>query len=79
MKENCVLHSVSAKESCLDNVPIESWFSALKTECIYLSGNFNRLEVQKLVKEYIEYFNYDRQQEQLKELTPLEFRVLALS
>ncbi|WP_370570302.1 IS3 family transposase [Sphaerochaeta sp. S2] len=79
LKENNVTHSVSAKGSCVDNVPIESWFSALKTECIYLAGNFNRLEAQKLVKDYVHYYNNERQQEQLKELTPLEFRMLVLN
>lgn len=40
-------HSVSAKGSCVDNVPIESWFSALKTECIYLKDFSTRSEIQR--------------------------------
>ena len=79
LKENQVEHSVSARGSCVDNVPIESWFSALKTECIYLKGNCTRKEMRENVIEYICYYNEKRLQEQLKELTPFEYRVLALA
>ncbi len=36
LKQNKIKRSCSYKRSCVDNVPIESFFSALKTECIYL-------------------------------------------
>jgi len=79
LKKNNIKHSVSYKGSCVDNVPIESWFSALKTECIYLNGKFNRLVAKELIKNYIYYYNNERLQEQLNELTPFEFRMLALA
>jgi putative transposase len=79
LKKNQIQHSVSYKGSCVDNVPIESWFSALKTECIYLSGRFDRLVARKLIKNYIRFYNKERLQLQLKELTPYEYRMLALA
>jgi putative transposase len=60
LKKNQIQHSVSYKGSCVDNVPIESWFSALKTECIYLSGRFDRLVARKLIKNYIKFYNKER-------------------
>jgi putative transposase len=79
LKKNQVQHSVSYKGSCVDNVPIESWFSALKTECIYLSERFNRLDARKLIKNYISFYNKERLQLKLNELTPYEYRMLALA
>lgn len=79
LKENHIKHSVLYRGSCVDNVPIESWFSALKTECIYLHGKFNRLNAKELIKKYINYYNNERLQEQLNEQTPCEFRMLALA
>ena len=61
----------------MDNVPIESFFSALKTECIYLKEDLRVNEIDSIVKDYIEYYNNERYQEKLKELAPLEFRALA--
>lgn len=79
LKCNNINHSVSAKGSCVDSVPIESWFSALKTECIYLNQLNDRETAKKLIKEYVKYYNCNRQQEQPKELTPQEYRKLVLN
>lgn len=79
LRKNRITHSVSYRGSCVDNVPIESWFSALKTECIYLNGKFDRQTARILIDSYINYYNYERLQEQLKELAPIEFRMLALA
>lgn len=79
LKQNGIIHSVSYRGSCVDNVPIESWFSALKTECIYLNSKLDRKRTRDLIDNYIEYYNYERFQEQLNELAPVEFRRLALA
>lgn len=78
LKKNKIHHSVSYRGSCVDNVPIESWFSALKTECIYLNKKFDRQIARNLIDNYVEYYNYERLQEQLNELAPNEYRKLAL-
>lgn len=74
LKYNKIKRSCSYKGSCVDNVPIESFFSSLKTECIYLYKNITRELSKILVDDYIKYYNYYRFQEKLKELTPIEYR-----
>ena len=75
---NNVIHSVSYRGSCVDNVPIESWFSALKTESVYLFKHLTEEKMIQVVSDYVIYYNEERFQEQLKELTPLQYRLLAL-
>lgn len=74
LKHNKIKRSCSYKGSCVDNVPIESFFSALKTESIYLYKNITRDLSKVLVNDYIKYYNNDRFQEKLKELTPIQYR-----
>lgn len=74
LKHNKIKRSCSYKGSCVDNVPIESFFSALKTECIYLHTNITRELSKLLVDNYIKYYNNDRFQEKLKELSPIQYR-----
>lgn len=78
LDQQSVLHSVSYKGSCVDNVPIESWFSALKTEAVYLFKHLTEEKMIQVVSDYIIYYNEERFQEQLKELTPIKYRQLAL-
>lgn len=73
-----IKHSVSAKGSCVDNCPIESWFSAFKTECMYLNHNITRNRMFELVDEYVKYYNEVRLSKKIKELTPYEYRQLTL-
>ena len=79
LKRRKVKHSVSYKGSCADNVPIESWFSLLKCESLKLHRLLNRSIARYLVSEYIIFYNYRRLQEQLKELTPIQYRQSALT
>ena len=79
LKENNIKQSISSKGSCIDNVPIESFFSILKSECIYLKQNLQKNEIPNVVKNFIWYYNNERLQEKIKELTPLEFRELTLN
>ena len=79
LKEHQIQHSVSYRGSCVDNAPIESWFSALKTESIYLNGNLSEDEMIYIVKQYVKYYNEERLQEKIKELAPIDYRKQALS
>ena len=79
LKKNKIQHSVSYRGSCVDNVPIESWFSALKTECIYFCGKFDRFTARNLIRDYVYFYNNERLQMKLKELTPTDYRLLALA
>lgn len=79
LKRNGITQSISSKGSSVDNAPIESFFSALKTECIYLHKKLYTFNVEAIVKEYIIYYNNDRLQKKIKELAPFQYRTQVLS
>jgi transposase InsO family protein len=79
LEENYITQSISSKGSSVDNAPIESFFSALKTECIYLQDDLYTYNVEAIVKEYMFYYNNERLQEKIKELAPFQFRKQVLS
>ena len=79
LKQNNITQSISAKGSSVDNVPIESFFSALKSECIYLMKNLKFKNIDDTINNYINYYNTERLQEKIKELAPLQFRELTLN
>lgn len=79
LEENFITQSISAKGSSVDNSPIESFFSALKTECIYLQKNLYLNNLEAIVKEFMFYYNNQRLQEKIKELAPLRYREQVLS
>ena len=79
LADNNIIQSISAKGSSVDNVPIESFFSTLKSECIYLIKNLKVKDIDETIDKFIEYYNNKRLQEKIKELTPFEFRELTLN
>lgn len=79
LKEKNIIQSISAKGSSVDNVPIESFFSTLKSECIYLIKNLKYAQIENVIDKFIYYYNNERLQEKIKELTPLEFREFTLN
>jgi putative transposase len=66
--------SHSRKATCLDNACIESFFSHLKTEKLYLKQYNSGAEIQQAVEEYIYFYNYQRFQTKLKQRAPIEYR-----
>jgi transposase InsO family protein len=65
--------SMSRKGNCIDNSPMESFFGHFKDEVDYkICKTFE--EVLAMVKEYIEYYNTQRQQWELKKMTPVNYR-----
>ena len=78
LRANNVKHSVSHKGVSVDNAPIESWFSALKCETLYLEPPKDRDTAIYTINNYVTFYNYKRLQEQLGELTPIEYRNLHL-
>lgn len=79
LKQNNITQSISAKGSSVDNVPIESFFSTLKSECIYLIKNLKYAQIENVIDKFIYYYNNERLQEKIKEFTPLEFREFTLN
>jgi len=74
LKQNNINQSISAKGSCADNMPIESFFSILKTECIYQIHDLKCKDIENIINNFIHYYNNERQQEKIGELAPIEFR-----
>ncbi|OAB39812.1 hypothetical protein PGLA_18745 [Paenibacillus glacialis] len=66
--------SHSRKATCLDNACIESFFSHLKTEKLYLHQCNSEAEIHQAVEDYIYFYNYQRFQAKLKQRAPIEYR-----
>ena len=65
--------SMSRRGNCWDNAPQESFFGHLKDEVDYRScQTLNELKAK--IKHYINYYNHDRYQWNLKKMTPVQFR-----
>lgn len=78
IEELDMVQSMSRKGNCIDNAPIESFFGHLKDEVDYKScKTFERLH--SLIEEYMRYYNNERQQWELKKMTPVEYRNHLLS
>lgn len=60
LKQLGMLGSHSRRGNCLDNACIESFFSHLKSEKIYLNEAANKAEVEQQVSEYILFYNQNR-------------------
>ncbi|APO43365.1 hypothetical protein BS614_04390 [Paenibacillus xylanexedens] len=66
--------SHSRKATCLDNACIESFFSHLKTEKLYLNQCNSEAEIRQAVEDYMYNYNYRRFQAKLKQRAPIEYR-----
>jgi len=56
-----------------DNAAMENFFGTLKAECLYLAHYDTRADVERLVAEYVYFYNFERIN--LKNgLTPFEIR-----
>ena len=66
--------SMSRVGKCIDNAPIESFFGHFKTESYHLKKYKSYDELVNDVTRYIEFYNTQRYQSKLNNLTPLEFR-----
>ena len=65
--------SMSRRGNPYDNALAENFFSILKTECIYRTKITSFAEANRLIDEYIYFYNHQRIQTKTK-LTPLEQR-----
>ncbi|WP_431191733.1 IS3 family transposase [Paenibacillus polymyxa] len=74
LKQLGMLGSHSRRGNCLDNACIESFFSHLKTEKIYLTKPGTLVEVEQHVREYISFYNENRFQKKLNNRSPIEYR-----
>jgi len=65
--------SMSRRGNCLDNAPIENFFSHLKEEAIRQVKLKTLQQAQEVIDDYIDFYNYERIQLKTK-LTPFERR-----
>ncbi len=73
IKDLKMVQSMSRKGNYLDNAPMESFFGHLKDEVDYKScKTFDELNL--LIENYMEYYNRERQQWNLKKMTTIEYR-----
>ena len=68
-----VLPSMSSPGCPYDNAAMENFFGTLKTECLYRAQFTVREEVEQIITEYVDFYNFERIS--LKNgLTPVEIR-----
>jgi len=72
-KEYGITPSMSRRGNCLDNAPVENFFSILKSECINRQKIEDFAMARQLIDEYIHFYNHERFQLKTR-LTPLELR-----
>ena len=73
IQEYHVSPSMSSPGCPYDNAAMENFFGTLKTECLYHAHFSSRSEVEQLVSEYVNFYNFERIS--LKNgLTPIEIR-----
>ncbi len=70
LEEKELIGSHSQRGNCFDNACIESFFSHLKTEKLYLEKPNTEAEAQKMIAEYIDYYNNERFQKKLGDPLP---------
>ncbi|SFL37661.1 Transposase InsO and inactivated derivatives [Gracilibacillus orientalis] len=66
--------SHSRRGNCYDNACIESFFSHLKTEKLYLEHPKTYEQAERMIKKYINFYNTERLQEKHSDLSPTEYR-----
>ena len=74
-----ILGSHSRRGNCHDNACIESFFSHLKTEKIYLTRLQTIADVEQAIHEYVLFYNQHRFQKKLNDRSPVEFRETAVA
>ena len=67
---------MSRKGNCIDNAPMERFFSALKTEMVHRTRFRTRREARAAVFEYIEiFYNRQRRHSSIGYRTPAQARM----
>ncbi len=74
LKKRGFIGSHSRRGNCFDNACIESFFSHLKTEKLYLEEPKDETSARNMIAEFIEYYNKERFQKKLGDRSPVEFR-----
>ena len=74
LKSHGIKPSMSRKGNCWDNSPMESFFAALKTECVYQQRFKTHEQARQTIFDYIEvFYNQTRRHQSIKNLSPVDF------
>lgn len=74
LKQHKIFQSMSRKGNCLDNSPMENFFSLLKQE-IYHGEIYRSFdELKTAIEQYIDYYNNERMKKKLNWQSPVQFR-----
>ncbi len=68
-----ITQSMSRKGNCIDNAPMESFFGHMKDFMDYKDAT-SLEELKLIVAEYMNFYNYERYQWNLKKMTPANYR-----
>lgn len=74
-----MIQSMSRVGRCIDNGPMEAFWGTLKVEMYYLNTFSNAESLERVIKDYIFFYNSGRFQEKLGALAPLEYRAFLLA
>jgi putative transposase len=77
LKQKKMVVSMSRKGNCWDNACIESFFGHLKSECFHLHTFESEEQLIQAIEQYIHFYNNERFQSKLNNLSPVEFRTEA--
>ncbi|MGN1115242.1 MAG: IS3 family transposase [Candidatus Ornithomonoglobus sp.] len=67
-----MMRSMSRVGKCIDNGPMEGFWGILKTEMYYLNKFDTYEDLENAITKYIYYYNYERYQEGLDCMTPIQ-------
>jgi transposase InsO family protein len=74
LKKHAIFQSFSRKGNCLDNSPMENFFSLLKQE-VYHGQTFHSYEeLEQIIITFIDYYNHRRIKQKLDWMSPITFR-----
>ncbi|AIG27362.1 hypothetical protein EGH10_12820 [Brevibacillus laterosporus] len=72
--KHLILRLVCQEKVSVWTTLVSKVFSHLKTECLYLESFTKAEEVQKVIKRYIHFYNNERIQVRLNNLSPVKYR-----
>ena len=79
LSENKIFQSMSRKGNCHDNAVMENFFGLLKQEIYYGVVYYSYEELKTAIEKFIKYYNEKRIKEKLDWMSPVQYRLKAMS